>query len=167
MKAVRGDKTGTAAALMVFCVFTVSVLTVLTLGVDAYKNVTDVSREGYEERVCLSYIWTKIKNGDKAGMIFVEDFQGLSALRLDEVYDGVTYRTLIYSYEGRLYELFFEAGLEFSPGDGAPVINNESLSFEWLEDGRLMKITAGAESVFISPRGRTGPAFAAKGGVER
>ena len=151
MKAARGDKIGTAAALMVFCVFTMSVLTVLMLGVSAYRNMIDISREGYDERTCLSYIWTKIKNGDDAGMVQVVDFHGLSALSIDEVHDGVTYHTLIYNHEGRICELFFEAGLELSPEDGSPVLKNESLSFVQLENG-LIKITAGAESVFVSLR---------------
>ena len=153
MKAVQDNKAGMAAALIIFCVFTMSVLTVLTLGVSAYKNMTAISREGYDERVCLSYIWTKIKNGDEAGKVYIDDFKGLSALCLDEVHDGVAYRTMIYSYEGMVYELFFEAGLVFSPEDGVPVIKNDSLSFEQLETG-LIKVSAGSESVFIYPRGK-------------
>ena len=154
MKAVYGNKSDTAAALMVFCVFTVSALTVLTLGVRAYRNVTDLSREGYDDRVCLSYVWTKVKNGDEAGRVGIVDFQGLSALRIDEAHGGVEYRTVIYNYEGWVRELFFEAGLEFPPEAGVPVVENESLSFERLEAG-LIKVSAGAESVFISPRGET------------
>ena len=166
MRTVRGNKadtakTGTAAALIVFCVFTMTVLTVLMHGVSAYKNVTDKSREG--ERVCLSYIWTKVKNGDEVGMVSVADFHGLPALCLDEVYDGVVYRTMIYHYEGFVYELFSEAGLEFSPEDGVPIIVNESLSFELLGDG-LIKASDGTESVFIFPRGKTGVDFAWDGG---
>ena len=167
MKTFSDSKAGTAAALMIFCVFTMSVLTVLMLGVNAYKNVTDISREGYDERICLSYIWTKVKNGDEAGMVSVRDFHGLPALCIDEVYDGATYHTMIYHHEGRVWELFFEEGLEFFPEDGVSVIGNESLSFEPLEAG-LIKVSAGSKqygslSVFIYPRGRTGIAYAAGG----
>ena len=167
MKALRVDETGpdkigAAAALMIFCVFTMTVLTVLMLGVSAYKNMTDISLEGYEERVCLSYIWTKVKNGDEAGMVYVKDFQGKNALCLDEVYDGTTYHTMIYHHEGWVYELFAEAGLLFSPEDGVAVIKSESLSFEGIEDG-LFKVSAGSQSVFISLRGKTEVAFAQNG----
>ena len=155
MKAARDNKAGTAAALMVFCVFTMSVLAVLMLGVGAYRNVINMAGEGYEERLSLSYIWTKVKNGDAAEMIYVTDFHGLSALRIDDVYDGVKLHTLIYHYEGWIYELPFESGLEFTPGAGMRVIGSESLSFEELEGG-LIKVSAGSQSAFISPRGERG-----------
>jgi len=158
MKTVHDNKAGTAASLMIFCVFTMSVLTVLMLGVNAYRNVTDISRDGYEERICLSYIWTKVKNGDEAERVYISDFQGLSALCIDEVYDGAIYHTMIYHYEGWVYELLFESGLEFSPMDGIPVIRNASLSFERIEDG-LIKVSAGSESAFISTRGKMNTAF--------
>ena len=169
MRAPRGNKTatmkiGTAAALMVFCIFAMSALAVLMLGVSAYVNMTDISREEYDERVCLSYIWTKVKNGDEAGKVYIGDFQGLPALCIDEIYEGATYHTMIYHHEGRVHELFFEDGLEFSPEDGVPVIKNGSLSFERLDDG-LIKVSAGSESVFVSPRGKIGIAFAGKRGL--
>jgi len=154
MKAIHDSKTGTAAALMVFCVLTMSVLTVLMLGVSAYRNVIDMARDGYEERLVLSYIWTKIKNGDEAGMVYVTDFHGKSALSIDDVYDGVTFHTIIYHYEGWVYELPFESGLMFSPGAGLRVIKSESLTFEQLEGG-LIKVSAGSLNAFISPRGKT------------
>jgi hypothetical protein len=167
MKTVYDNKTGTAAALMIFCVFTMTALTALMLGAGAYKNVTGISGEGYDDRVCMSYIWTKVKNRDEAGSVYVSGFHGLPALRLDEEYDSVTYHTIIYPYKGWVYELFFEEGLEFSPEDGAPVIKNESLSFEQLENG-LIKASVGSESVFILPRGKTGVSFAGDtgGGVK-
>ena len=158
MKTVHDNKAGTAAALMVFCVFTMSVLAVLMLGVNAYRNVTEISRDGYEDRICLSYIWTKVKNGDEAERVYVTDFHGVSALCIDEEYDGTAYHTMIYHYEGWVYELFFESGLEFSPSGGVPVIRNASLSFEKLEDG-LIKVSVGSESSFISPRGKVNIAF--------
>ena len=169
MKTVRDTgagtaKIGTAAALMIFGIFTMSVLAVLVLGVDAYKNMTDISREGYDERVCLSYLWTKVKNGDEAERVYIGDFHGLNALCLDEIYEGATYHTMIYHHEGWVYELFFEDGLEFSPEDGVPVIKNGSLSFEQLDDG-LIKVSVGSDCVFISPRGKKGIALADKGGL--
>ena len=158
MITIHDNKAGTAAALMIFCVFTMSVLTVLMLGVSAYKSVTDISREGYEDRICLSYIWTKVKNGDDANRVYITDFQGMSALCIDEEYDETTYHTIVYHHEGWVYELFSECGLDFSLSDGTPVIKNASLSFEQFNDG-LVKVTAGSESAFISPRGKTNIAF--------
>ena len=161
MKPARDGKAGTSAALMVFCVFTMSVLTVLMLGVGAYRNMTDLTREGYGERVGLAYVWTKIKNGDDAGMVYVTDFSGLPALCIDELFGDALYRTMIYHYEGRIYELFFEEGLEFAPGDGVPVIGSESLAFE-VQGAGLIRVSAGYESVLISPRGGAGIARAGR-----
>ncbi|MCL2767586.1 MAG: DUF4860 domain-containing protein [Synergistaceae bacterium] len=167
MKALYGKnpsaaKIDNAAALVIFCIFTVLVLAVLALGVSAYKNMTDISLEIYDERVCLSYMWTKVKNGDDAGKVYMVGFHGLPALCIEEVYEDIKYITLIYHYDGWVYELFFEDGLEFYPEEGVPVIRNKSLSFERFEDG-LIKVSVGSESVFISPRGKTGIAFAGGG----
>lgn len=150
-KSVRGQKIDTVFVLIIFCIFASSVLIVLMLGGSIYKNMADISQAGYDERTCLSYIWTKVKNGDEAGKIYVDDFNGQAALCLDEVYDGVTYRTVIYYYDGWVRELFSEAGLALAPEDGVAVIKTDSLAFEQLQDG-LIKAAAGAGSLLISPR---------------
>ena len=136
---------------MIFSIFALSVLMVLMLGARIYKNMTDMTREGQDERTLLSYIWTKVKNSDKAGSIYVGEFCELSALCIDEIYDGTLYRTVVYQYDGWVYELFSETGIEFLPEDGVKVMRIDDLKFEEAEYG-LLKVTTGEKSLLISPR---------------
>ena len=54
MKRVRGHKIDTIFVLLIFCIFAVSVLMVLMLGANTYKNMTEISRDGQDERTVLS-----------------------------------------------------------------------------------------------------------------
>jgi hypothetical protein len=149
---IREQRIDTVFVLIIFCVFAISMLLVLMFGASIYKNMTEISREGYDECTTLSYFWTKVKNCDDAGKVYIGDFQGQPALCLAEVFGDTTYLTMIYRYRGRLYELFTEMGIELDPEDGMPIIDVGDLEFYELDDG-LIKITAGAKSVLIAPRG--------------
>jgi len=150
--ASRSHRIDTIFVLIIFCVFAVSVLMVLMLGASTYAKVTEMSGEGHSERSVLSYIWTKVKNSDDAGQVHVGDFHGLSALYIDEEIGQAVYRTAIYGYNGWVYELFCEAGLDFYPEDGQQIIRLDHLVFKWLESG-LIRVSADARSLLIFPRG--------------
>ena len=160
----KGSSIGTVATLIIFCVFSVSVITVLLLGASAYRNINTTSRAGHEERICLSFVWTRIKNSDGGSGLSVGYFEGRSALFIDEIEGGTKYHTIIYYYDGWMRELFFEEGLEFGLNDGARISRVESLSFEELSNG-LIRATAGAESILIAPRSGYGFTVAQGGGI--
>ena len=150
----QAGRSGAAAMMAIFCVFIMSVFTTLILGVRAYHYINEASVQGYDERVGLSYIWTKIKTGDDAGRVYTREFHGMPALFIDEEYDGVVHHTAIYHYDGWIYELFFEARYEFHPRDGVPIVKNEALLIERLDNG-LIKVSTGEESLIAAVR--TGP----------
>jgi len=143
----------TIFVLIIFCVFAVSVLMVLILGAGTYERVTALSRDGYTDRSILSYIWTKVKNSDSADCICVGEFNGLSALYIEEEFGQIKYRTTIYQYNGWVCELFYEKGLDFEPEDGARIIQFDDLSFKKLENG-LIKVSSGDNELLIFPRGK-------------
>lgn len=157
IKTTRNSRIDTVFVLIIFCVFAISVLMVLMLSADIYKNMTDISREGYDDRTGLSYIWTKVKNNDENGAIFIGDFCGLPALCFDEEFDVTTYRTMVYFYNGWVYELFSETDIDFLPEDGERIIQIDDLKFDSLDNG-LIKVTSGISSLLISPRGRVSEA---------
>ena len=161
-KTTGKNKIDTVFVLMIFSIFALSVLLVLMLGARIYKNMTDMTREGQDERTLLSYIWTKVKNSDKAGSIYVGEFCGLSALCIDEEYDGTPYRTVVYQYDGWVYELFSETGIAFLPEDGVRVTKIGDLQFEEFEYG-LIKVSTGGKNLLLSPR--TGYSSAGEVGV--
>jgi len=151
-KYAKGQKVENVIVLLIFCAFAVSVLMVLMFGASIYKNMTEVSREGQNERTTLSYIRTKVKNDDDASRIYVGDFHGQSALCFDEELGGILYRTVVYHYDGWVFELFSEAELEFYPEDGTRIIRIDSLEFESLEYG-IIKVYAGEMELLVYPRG--------------
>jgi len=150
-KTVQNQKIDTVFVLIVFCVFAVSVLMVLMLGANTYKSITEMSREGQDDSTVLSYIWSKVKNGDTAGNVYVSDFHGQPALCIDEQYGQTLYQTVVYYYNGWVYELFSEPWLNLPPEGGAQIIRADDLSFETLNHG-LIKISSGPKSLLISPR---------------
>ena len=152
-KPVRAQKIDTIFVLAIFCVFAASVLMSLMFGASIYKNTTDKSNEKYGENICLSYVWMKVKNTDSIDNVYVDTFHDLSVLCLDEEYDGITYQTQIYLYEGWVCELFTELGLDFYPDAGMPVVEADSLSFETLDSG-LIKVTVNSESLILYPRSK-------------
>jgi len=155
-KTVRKQKIDTIFVLIIFCTFAVSILMVLTYGARIYKNLTEISRKGSEERTILSYIWTKVKNNDNAASIYVDDFYGIPALCFDEEFGGIFYKTAVYHYDGWVFELFCEKDLDLPPDAGMRIISIPELTFEELENG-LIKISAGARTLLVFPRGTEEP----------
>jgi len=148
----------TIFVLIIFCVFAVSVLMVLMFGARTYENVTEMTREGYPDRSVLSYIWTKVKNSDESGHIYVGDFHGLPTLFIEEVISDTRYLTTIYHFDGWVYELFCEAELiydsenGFVPEDGVQIVRLDDLTFDELEYG-LIRVSSDARNLLIFPRG--------------
>jgi len=156
MKISRGQRADTVLVLAIFLIFAVSVLMVLTLSASIYGNMTDISKDGFEERTALSYVWTMVKNHDLNGDISVGEFNGISALIINEEYDWVSYSTRIYVYDGRLHVLFSETELDFEPQDGVPVYEAPDLFFEQIEHG-LIKVSSGNQNLLIYPRSTAMP----------
>ena len=159
MKTTGKNKIDTVFVLIIFSVFALSVLMVLMLGARVYKKATDITSEAQSDRTLLSYMWTKVKNGDKSGSVSAGEFYGIPALCFDEVISGTQYRTVIYQYDGWVYELFSEYSLftetdpeqQFKPVDGVRVMRIDDLSVEEAAYG-LIKVTSGGRSLLLSPR---------------
>ena len=148
-------KTNTIFVMLVFLIFTISVLLVLMFSASVYRNVSDSVRDNYNERTALSYIWTKVRSFDQAGAVFVGDFNGQSALFIYEWLGGSMFQTVIYSYDGWLRELFISAGVEFRPADGVPLLELYELEFLLLDSG-VISVTSGELNMLISLRSQFG-----------
>jgi len=148
---IKSRRFDTIFVMAVFCVFAISVLIVLTLSAGVYQRMTDISRDGHDERTILSYIWTKVKSGDDAGMVHVGDFDGVPALFYDEIIGDTLFRTAIYSYDGWVRELFSNPSLGLTPGDGMQLIRLDDLSFSSLDNG-IIVISTGNQNLMLYPR---------------
>lgn len=165
-KKTRNQRIDTVFVLLIFCIFAVSVLMVLMFSASTYKNMTDISRENYDQRTALSFIWTKVKTNDEGEGIFIDTFKAtescpccsgslvVPALCFDSTVDSTTYRTMIYHYDGWVYELYCEKGVSFDHGDGVAIIELDELIFEDVGDG-LIKIASGGSSLMVYPQSGT------------
>jgi len=150
-KVIRGRNIDTVFVLIVFSIFAVSVLIVLMLGASIYRNINDISRDGEQEQIALSYVWTKAKNFDDSGSISVGDFNGIPALFIDETFGDYEFRTAVYAYDGWLRELFSDITLDFSPESGTRISEVDDLKFESVDNG-LIRVVSGDRSLLLTVR---------------
>ena len=139
--------------LIVFCVFAISALASLTLGASVYKSALEQSQSRYGDRISLFYIWTKIKNSDEYGRVYVDNFNGVPALVLEEDIFGEHYNTYIYYHDGWIKELFGDANFEYTLADGQAILNlgENVLRFEQLSCD-IIRVSDSRDSLIISPR---------------
>lgn len=146
--------------LAIACAFAASILMVLMLGVNVYGNIQSTSNTEFNKRVCLSYITAKVHSNDCSGEVRADTFQGVPALYLEEDFDGTTYNTIIYTYDGWLRELFCEKDSDLSPDSGTPVLEINSISFEKVKPNLLevkySDVNEGDGRIFISLRSEGG-----------
>ena len=145
----RAHSIDTVFVLALFCVFAASVLLTLIFGTRAYSSVKTSSDEAYYRRTALSYITEKLRQNDISGGVSLGEFGGSPALILHNTYDEIEYETYIYTYGGKVCELFCEADLDLTPEAGNAIIEGRALSFESV-GGSLIKIT------YTDPEGLTG-----------
>jgi hypothetical protein len=151
MRRELAEKLGSVAALLLFCIFAVSVFAVLALGAGVSEAVAEKSQNSREERMCLSYVWTKIKNADEAGRVYLSEVGGIPALCLEEDLGGRIFLTHIYHYDGSVRELFSEAGYDYPPESGIEIMKSGPLDFSEQENG-LIKASTGGESIYVMRR---------------
>lgn len=160
MKQHSGHLVDILFTLALFCVFAVCALMVVVMGADVYSKSVDDMQQNFDARTSLSYISTKLRQGDSASYATAvqQMADGTQALVLEQNIDGVGYRTWIYSYDGQLREIFTLAELLPAPDEGQPIMELPSLTIQQHPTGLLeltTQDTTGQQSqLFYSPRSR-------------
>lgn len=131
------------AALLMFGVFAVGILSVLLTGAGAYQRLTERDRLAYDSRTCAQYVATKVRQAGAPGAVRVENFGGVDALVIVQEYDGVEYWNRIYCHDGWLKELFTAAQGEFAPEDGEKILPAQKLELERQNGLLRVKLTDG------------------------
>lgn len=121
-------KADAVLVLVLFGVFAVCILSVLLTSADAYRRLAERDERSYDHRVATQYLATRVRQGDEAGRILVETFDGVDALVLREEIEGEVYETRVYCYDGYLRELFAAQGEPFAAEDGEQVLRAEALT---------------------------------------
>lgn len=106
-------KTGNSLAtfllpFLLVCLFAVCSLLVASFGLKIYSSIQKDTDLSYQNRICASYLTTKIRQSNGAEYVTVED----QALVLTETIDGQAYDTRIYLQDDQLIESFGKQGDE-------------------------------------------------------
>ncbi|MCL2811125.1 MAG: DUF4860 domain-containing protein [Clostridia bacterium] len=86
-------------------------LLLVLIGAGVYQRITDTAETNAHVRTSLTYITSKVRAGDEAGAVAVEQIGGVAVLTFEQPYDGEMYVTRIYyladedGQGGALYEL--------------------------------------------------------------
>ena len=149
----KHSRIDTLFVLIILCVFAVSALASLAFGGSVYKNAIEQSHERYDERTSFFYIWTKVKNADEYGRVYVDQLDGVDTLILEEELFGGVYLTYIYHHDGWLKEIFGDAEYEYNLADGQSILNlkDTTLRFEQLA-GSVIRVSDSKQSLIVTPR---------------
>ena len=138
--------------LLVFAVFTVSVLLVLLSGADTVKKLTQRDQNTYHHRTAVQYLTTKVRQSDQSGAVSVGETDGCSTLVLTEKIDGITYETRIYCYDGYLRELFCAKDATLAPQDGEKILPATELQAQI--EGSLLLVWIDGQQLFFDLTGQ-------------
>lgn len=125
-------------------VFALMALLTMVLGASVYRSIVDRAEVNHEARTVMAYVTGKLRAAQ--GEVRLEMTEaGADMLVLSEEIDGAAYETRIYAYEGRLYEIFADAGLAFAPEEGQAIATLEAFSVT-AENGMLrLSMRAGGQ----------------------
>jgi len=136
----KQSSAGTLAALMLTCVFGATLLLSLATGAGVYRRVAERVEESSEARISLSYITAKLHAADSADMVEAGTFGESGAVYLYQDFDGLTYETILYVYDGYLMEMLCEKGWEMDPEFGEAVSPAQALEVSEPQKG-LLRLT--------------------------
>lgn len=143
--------------LALFCVFAISALMLVTIGVSVYQKTADNMSYNYNSRTAFAYISEKIRQNDSSDSVRVGSLGDTPAVILSQEYNGSVYHTYLYAYENKLCELFVSADSNIGAGllsAGSPIL--PIMSFELIPvDNDLFRIYIVTEdnqelSIYIS-----------------
>lgn len=110
------------------------------LGIQVYNRVVGTTENNSASRTSLSYISSKVRNGDEAGMVSFKRIDDMDVVVLGSDKDGTIYNTYIYFLNGNLMEYSSQAELEFAPAFGNVI--SSLPQFDMALDGDTFLFTA-------------------------
>jgi len=131
----RGD-IGDAAAVLAFCLFCVTLVLSLLLGMDLYRSTQEKAEASEAGRLGPVYITAKLHSADASGGVRIGRFGDGDALFLTERYEGTTFETVLYAYDGWMMELLCRDSAEMEPDAGEQITRCESFKAR-SEDGLI------------------------------
>ena len=116
-------------------IFAIFSTIMVVMGAKAYRGMVEKADVHNSIRVASSYIRTMLRSNDEAGVLRVEDVDGVQTITMENDY-GDIYVTRIYLYDGKLREWFALADIPFEPANGETVCSLDTMQAE-SKDGLL------------------------------
>ncbi len=137
-----------ALVIALLTLFGAATLSLVVAGSSAYEGIMEKKNADSELRIALSYIDTKIKQYDSAGVLRLESNPAGDgpALVIEEVLGGADYETWIYFSEGRLREVLVDKGGEPTDDLSYEIAVLEGFQAVYGEDEKLLHITVWSSS---------------------
>lgn len=131
---------GSAAAMILACLFgAVLILSILT-GISVYRRVADRVDRSASQRVGISYLTARVHAFDEVNRVGIGQFGDSDCIYLYQTINNFTYETILYISQGQLMEMFCEQGWEQAPETGMEIVEAQDLKVEFLTD-RLLHIS--------------------------
>lgn len=139
----RHSNTAGVSAMALFVLMLGVVLAVVGFGGEVYRALTESQGRNNAARAALRYVSARLRAGDAAGAVTVEQGPEGPALILAEP----GYETRIYLYQGTLMEEYAAADTPLDPAAAQVVARTDT--FEVTAEGRLYTITTGEGTVRV------------------
>lgn len=111
------NRTVSLISFILFAVYTICCILLVTVGIMVYRNIGSQSASGDNMRLSLGYVANKLRSNDIANSVSIEKRDGTDMLVLK--YEGEDdCETLVYWYDGYLYEMFKFTDNEIEPQYG-------------------------------------------------
>ncbi len=135
------DKRHSSSVLFVislYLVFALVAISVVTIGGGVYKKLSAAIDDNFDMRTSLSYVAAKVRGGDAADRLHIDNTLGVPALVIDNAVDTTVYQTWIYFHEGNLYEMPVQQGVFFKPEQGTMLVPLKGFEMSLDQQGGLL-----------------------------
>lgn len=121
-------------ALSLFLLFSICYLFLLNISINNYKEMRKETDTVFNSNASLHYITNKIHSYDNNNTINLTSINGIQVLELTENFDTADYHTLVYCYDGYIYELLKQKDQPFDFGNGVKILKADDFFIKFLSN---------------------------------
>lgn len=137
--------------MILLALFGITTYTLVAVGANNYEKMLLEREDHARMRVALSYISTRVRQGDAENALRIASIESGSALVISQEEDGEVYETWIYMRGNELCELYIPKEAGFSSASGIPLVPIGGMEVSMADNGRGLHIQVfGEDSAKLS-----------------
>ncbi len=136
-----GRSIQTLCVVFLFLLFAVCSFFLIMIAAANYRGVMADNDASFNSYTMLRYIGNKISSCDTPDGVTVLNDGEITYLSLKDTETGDSYKTLIYSYDGNIYEILVPADYIINPGEGQQLLKVDKFDINIL-DGKTAVLSA-------------------------